>query len=95
MSTYLRLLLTGARALFLITGTVAAWAQPPRWRPPAPSVSAGEAGGELCDLLIGPARNWCTGSPGTIGAASAAAAVPAAADGGTGLMVWTVERRAR
>ncbi|MFK0223709.1 hypothetical protein ACIQWN_36680 [Streptomyces vinaceus] len=94
MSTYLRLLLTGARALFPLTGTVAAWAQPPRWRPPAPSTSAREAGGELCDLLIGPARNGCT-SPGTIGADSAATAVPAAADGGTGLMVWTVERRAR
>ncbi|MFI8266669.1 hypothetical protein [Streptomyces sp. NPDC085665] len=98
MNTYLRLLLNGALALLLLTGTIAAWTQPPRWRPPTRSTSAGEAGHGPCDLLIGPVRNWCTGSPGTAatvtGAGSAAAAVPAAADGGTGLMVWTVERRA-
>ncbi|KMO96020.1 hypothetical protein [Streptomyces roseus] len=91
MNTNLRLLLAAALVLLLLTGIVAAWAHPPQWQSPNTAVPAGAAGSEPCDLVIGPARDWCTRGPATAatvtGTASAATAIPAASDGHNGLMV--------
>ncbi|MER7467890.1 hypothetical protein [Streptomyces sp. NPDC097981] len=92
MNTHLRLLLTGALALLLLTSTIAAWAHPPQWRSLTTSVPVGAADSGPCDLLIGPARDCCTRGPGTAatvtGTSSAATAVPAAFDDRTGLTMF-------
>lgn len=72
-----RLLLVTAVTLLLLTCTVAAWALP-HTRPTAPaateSVSA-LAVGEPCQLVIGPARDYCTRNT-SQSAAAAPAPVP-------------------
>ncbi|MGW8782382.1 hypothetical protein ACWGNM_30565 [Streptomyces sp. NPDC055796] len=109
MNTSLRLQLTTALVLLLLTGIISVWAHPPQWQSPHTAVPAGAANSEPCDLVIGPARDWCTRGPApaatVTGTSSAATAVP---DGHNGLMVCatlaisaaialalTVERRAR
>ncbi|MCC0100693.1 hypothetical protein K7B10_39265 [Streptomyces flavotricini] len=92
MNTNLRLRLTAALVLLLLTGIVSAWAHPPRWQSPNTAVPAGASDSEPCALVIGPAHDWCTRGPATAatvtGTSWAATAVPAARDGHNGLMVF-------
>ncbi|MFB7054215.1 hypothetical protein [Streptomyces vinaceus] len=91
MNTNLRLQLTAALVLLLLTGIFAVWANPPQWQSPNTAVPAGATGSEPCDLVIGPAREWCTRAPAAAatvtGTSSAATAVPAAPDSHNGPMV--------
>ncbi|MEV7525621.1 hypothetical protein [Streptomyces sp. NPDC091371] len=90
MNTRLRLILTSALALLLLTCTVAAWAHP---QSPATPI----AGARACDRVIGPAHGYCTGrrtaptaaaDPATAGVAvPAAAGVVPAAPGGRGWLL--------
>ncbi|MGW0751980.1 hypothetical protein [Streptomyces sp. NPDC002587] len=81
MNRHLRLLLAGALALLLLTCTVAAWANPQRSKASAPGVAAADGG--PCDLVIGPAHDYCTRTPaartvsGSAGAATVAGPVAA------------------
>ncbi|MFD3938224.1 hypothetical protein ACFWSF_09490 [Streptomyces sp. NPDC058611] len=68
MTTHLRLRLSGALALLLLTCTTAVWASP---QAPAPAPTAGP-----CTHLIGPARDYCARLPATPATVSA----PPAAD---------------
>ncbi|MFE2475333.1 hypothetical protein [Streptomyces sp. NPDC059389] len=111
MNTNLRLQLTAALVLLLLTGIVAVWAHPPQWQSPNTAVPAGAAGSEPCDLVIGPARDWCTRGPATAATmtatSSAATVFPGTQNDRSGLTVLavlavsaivlalTVERRAR
>ncbi|MFB6617681.1 hypothetical protein ACFCV9_26290 [Streptomyces sp. NPDC056367] len=76
MNTRLRLILSGALALLLLTCTVAAWAHP---QAPANATATASA----CDWIAGPAHGSCTGRPAApaivAGTATPAVAEPAAA----------------
>ncbi|MEU9148089.1 hypothetical protein [Streptomyces sp. NPDC048349] len=98
MNTRLRLLLTGALALLLLTCTVAAWASPQGQPPRATSLPAAANGGP-CDMVIGPAHDYCargTSAAGpnmaaaVAGPSAAASVVPAPASlgGWIGLMLF-------
>lgn len=110
MNTSLRLRLTAALVLLLLTSIVSVWAHPPKWQSPNTAAPSGAAGSEPCDLVIGPAHGWCTRRPVTAapvtGTVSAATAIPAARDGHNGLATFAtlaiaaaialaVERRVR
>lgn len=99
MNTHLRPLLTGALALLLLTCTVAAWASPQSQPRANPTLLTAAAGGSPCDMVIGPAYNYCTRDPSAAGPTTAtdvagpsavAAVVPAPAslDGRFGLMLF-------
>ncbi|WP_369776285.1 hypothetical protein [Streptomyces sp. R33] len=94
MNAHLRLLLSGALALLLLTCTVAAWAAPhasPSGTT-SPSVAGAAVSSEPCDLVIGPAHDYCTRGPGTAatvaGPFAAATVVPTGMDGRIGLMLF-------
>ncbi|MEU9304929.1 hypothetical protein [Streptomyces sp. NPDC048269] len=98
MNTHLRLLLTGALALLLLTCTVAAWASPQSQPLQATFLPAAAKAGP-CDMVVGPAHDYCTRTPSaaspntaaTVAGPSAAAAVirvPAGLDGRVALMLF-------
>ncbi|KPH98736.1 hypothetical protein OV450_5607 [Actinobacteria bacterium OV450] len=91
---HLRLLLSGALALLLLACTVAAWAAPHGFASGTTSpFTAAPASSEPCDLVIGPAHDYCTRGPDTVATvtvtSSAATVVPAGMDGPTALMLFT------
>ncbi|UUU37541.1 hypothetical protein [Streptomyces sp. NBC_00162] len=99
MNTHLRLLLTGALALLLLTCTIAAWASPQSMPSRATSLPAAAAEGGACDMVVGPAHAYCTRAPSaagpstaaTVAGPSAAAAVirvPAGLDGRVALTLF-------
>lgn len=90
MNAHLRLLLSAALALLLLTCTVAAWANPREQPTAVPGVAAADS--EPCDLVIGPAHDYCTRGTGTAaavtGPAAAATVVPTGMHGRLGLMLF-------
>ncbi|OEJ30001.1 hypothetical protein [Streptomyces subrutilus] len=98
MNTHLRLLLTGVLALLLFTCTVAAWALPQSQPPRVTSLPAAAKGGP-CDMVVGPAHDYCTRAPSPAGpsmpatvadhsAAAAVIRVPAGMDGRVALTLF-------
>ncbi|MEV6683914.1 hypothetical protein AB0N28_00935 [Streptomyces sp. NPDC051130] len=92
-TTNLRLLITAAMTLMLLTCTVAAWAMPHTRPHVSPGQAAGVAAvGDRCHLIAGPARDVCRSAPEPVTSprpAAAAAVWPAALDGSTVLLLFS------
>ncbi|MFB6808873.1 hypothetical protein [Streptomyces sp. NPDC056387] len=89
---HLRLLLSGALALLLLACTVAAWAAPHGFASASPFTAA-PVSSEPCDLVIGPAHDYCTRGPDTVAtvtvtSSAATVVVAAGMDGPIGLMLF-------
>ncbi|MFE5771369.1 hypothetical protein ACFQ7O_23750 [Streptomyces sp. NPDC056485] len=93
MNAHVRLLLSGALALPLLTCTVAAWANPqsrPSGTASAPVGAAADS--DPCDFVIGAAHDYCTRGPDASDAVGryplVATVVPAGLCGPVGLLLF-------